>query len=347
VAAVFVGGCQEEPHVMSRLIMQPGQASDLGYSIQWQTRMQLRKDGRLIYVELLGDRLVTLESGNVLTVIGERDGRQIWQTKVAGTLEHLSKPIRLNGSLLICSSSRAYIYDIEEGNLVNVFDLTHASSTTPVVYNGMMIHGSPTGLVFAQDLRLGLERWKYQTSAAISANPVLIDDQLFVTNDAGDLMSFIPASGRIQWRKGAHSKISAKLVHDDRLLYAALYAFNINGGRLNWRHFAEAPMRKTPVRVGDLLLTQVARQGLTLLNPADGASVWTRDDLAGARFLMLVEGKLYYQGAGSIEILDVESGQTIDQVPIPAVHHVVAQSDAGGSLYMIRTNGRIMKLTPL
>jgi hypothetical protein len=42
-----------------------------------------------------------------------------------------------------------------------------------------------------------------------------------------------------------------------------------------------------------------------------------------------------------------EDGLVLDTVPIPAVQDILAQSVTGGDLYLMRLNGKILKLTPL
>ena len=351
VAAMLSGGCEKPIDPLSRLVVQPGRAAELGYGVQWQTDLSLQEGSRLIYAEILGDRLVTLESGNVAAVIDTATGGVLWRAPVGHEIEQFAKPIRVGEQLIFTSARRAHIYDLNHGDLLRVFDLIEVSNTTPVIYQNTMIHGSPSGVVFAQDLNLGLLRWRYQTGAGISTNPVMAGPSLVVANDAGNVLAFNPDTGTVQWREDTFGSVTAQLAATDRLIYVpsqdqSLYAFVRNTGKQAWRHYATDPLSADPFLVAGLVIQRVPDEGLVALDENTGEVIWKREGLANARPLMVSNDKLYVHHRDSVLALSVGDGETIEQVRMPAVHTVVAdRASTTGDMYLIRLNGPIMKIT--
>ncbi len=351
IAAGLCGGCEKPVNVLDNLIAQPQAVTDLGYSIQWQANLGLVNGDRLLYTQLLGDRLVTLETDNVMSVIDVNTGRVLWRTKLAKEVERFSKPVRDRNKLIICSETRCFIFDIVDGNRLKVFDLSYVSATTPVLSGGLMVHGSTNGMIFAQDMTQGLLTWHLQTGASITALPPLVGATLFVGNSKGMLNAMNPRSGAILWTKHAFDRISAPPAVTENLIYVpssdqSLYAFQRTTGKLRWRYFAQTALVKSPVPMGDLVLQQIPDSGLVAINAFSGVKAWSRPDLARAVPLFALETKLYFWNNDSIIIVASKDGQTLKGVAAPQSQYAFADDAKARNIYLVRLDGAIMKISP-
>lgn len=352
VAALVMSGCQKPVSPLASLVVQPARAAEMGYGIQWQTSLALPEGSRLLYAELLGDRLVTLETGNVVSVVDTATGRILWRSPVGQEIEQFSKPVRVNGTLILSSTRRAHIYGLDTGDLLRVFDLVEVSNTTPLIHEGLMINGSPKGVVFAQELDLGLMRWQYQTGAGVSTNPVMAGPSLVVANDIGNILAFNPTTGGLLWRTDTFGRVSAQPAATERLIYVpshdqSLYAFVRNTGKQAWRYYATDPLTEEPFLAAGLVVQRVPAQGLVALDENTGEVVWTVEGMSDARPLMVRNDKLYVHHRDSIVAIAVREGDIVEQVRVPAAQVVIADpASATGELYVIRLSGPIMKLSP-
>ncbi|MBI1370806.1 MAG: PQQ-binding-like beta-propeller repeat protein [Planctomycetes bacterium] len=351
ILALFgAGGCEQETSILSRLLVQPQTAADMGYGIQWTSNLAVPRGSRLIYAELLGDKLVTFETGNILSCIRADTGQILWREKVGSDIERFSKPVRDDKRVVISSEIHAYVYDIEGGDLLKVFPLAYVSNTTPVVVGGLLIFGSPTGVVFAQDVSQGLLRWTYQVGSAVSTNPVIAGPTLITTDSLGAVVAFNPFTGVVLWRTKAWGRVSAEPAASDLMVYVAsedqsLYALERTSGTQRWRYYARDPLITPPTLVGDYLLTYVPSEGLVCLDSITGDKLFTKD-MPHARPLGIHNDLLYIMNPGRVDLLDPVKGDIVRSVPVPAVQHIVASAPRDGDLYLIRLNGVIMKLTP-
>lgn len=348
-------GCQEPVSILSKYIVQPGEAAEFGYEYEWQQDLGLRGRDYVIYADLISaDRLVTLESDNVIQVLDTSGGgRILWNAQVAKPIERLSRP-QLHGELLIiCSETRAFMYDILTGDLVKVIDLKYTSNTTPLLIDDYMIHGSATGRVFVQDLNHGLIRWTTMMDSPITSNPTRAGNSILITTQRGQVASYLPADGTLLWAKDTWDKVSAAPVTGDRFIYVAsedqsLYALTIATGSLRWRHYGEGPLVQSPDDIGGLILQKDKRRGLVALNNATGQEVWSSKELGDSSILQIVNGVLmvHRPEAHTIAMITMRDGVIAQEVLLPAVHYVISDSRDGGNLYAMRIDGKIMKLSP-
>lgn len=351
MAAAALAGCQKEQDVMSRLLVQPEVASDLGYGIQWQSSLGLPEGARILYAEVLGDRLVTLESGNILAAIRTDNGQVLWRMPIGRRGERFGRPVRQDSRLIINSASRLHTYDIDHGTVLGVVDLAEMAATSPTITPTAAIFGSAKGIVFAHDISRGYELWSYDTGAAIAANLVMAGPSLVATNANGNVIAFNPATGGVLWKQDTYGRISATPAVSDRNIFIAsedqtLYALFRQSGKQAWRYFTSDPLTRSPFTVPGMVLQPVPKQGLVALDENTGDVRWKRADLYEARPLMVVKDTLWAHRRGDVIMLDLATGETIRQVAVPGAQSIVPASPTGGDLYVIRLTGEIMKLTP-
>jgi outer membrane protein assembly factor BamB len=344
------GGCEKPANILSRLLVQPETAAELGYGIQWVTNLSLPRGENIIYAELLGDRLVTFETGSIISVLDAGTGAILWRAQAGKRIERFSKPVRYENQLAICSETRAYVYDINHGDLLKIFPLAYVSNATPVIVGGLLIHGSPTGVVFAQDLSQGLLRWSFQIGSAIGASPIMAGPTLVVASNLGQVYGFNPYTGVVIWRTSTFDKIISEPAGNELLVYVAstdqsLYAYERTSGQQRWRYYSQDILARGPTIVGDYVFQWVPSEKYLCLDAVTGEKLWSHD-YPHAKPLMMRNDMLYLSRPGKLTLLDPRRGDELKVVDLPAVDHVIASSKKDGDLYLIRLSGPIMKLTP-
>lgn len=358
LSLVLFAGCASPPAAPPpKLLVGHEIAAELGYRIAWPADLGLSGDERILYAELLGDKFVTLETGNVVSVLNASNGQMLWRTEVGTLLERFGPPQRQGDRLVLSSETRCHLYDIQVGGFLDVIDLAHVSNTNPLIVNGLMIHGSPKGLAYGQSLETGLLVWSSSIGGAAAADPVAAGPLVIVPADTGWVFAFNPATGVPEWRARTFGTIAAQTSATESTAYVAsedgsLYAFaRVPGpgrgsqGRLEWRYYTEQPLRQRPYVFGDNAYQFVPREGLIAIDAASGKKRWTlpwRD----ARPFMLKSGRLHVIRRGGLAVVTPDDGLVLQELRTPFVHDVVPQSASGGDLYLLHRDGRILKLIP-
>jgi outer membrane protein assembly factor BamB len=360
LATFTLAGCASpRPVAPPRLLVGHETAAVMGYRAAWPADLGLRGGQRVLFAEVLGDKFVTFESDNIVTVLDAATGRTLWRTRVGSPLERFTRPQRDGDRLVLCSETRCHLYDIQVGGLVNVVELAHVSNTTPVLVGGLMIHGSPKGLAYAQDLDTGILEWTFYIGGDAATDPVLAGPLVIVTAntaEAGWVFAFDPVTGVPAWRTHTWGRISTQaaasdaavfIASEDRSIYAFARAPGRPGiqGRQEWRYYTEDRLRTPPSVFGETVYQLLPREGLLAMDALSGTQRWTlrwRD----ARPFMLKDGRLYVLRRGKIAIVSPEDGLVLEELHTPDVHMAVPQTPRGGDLYLLRTDGRILKLVP-
>jgi outer membrane protein assembly factor BamB len=338
---------------LATLLVTARTARELGnYVVSWQAPLALKEKNKPMHFEVLGSRIVSIETGNYVSVIDSSDGQVIWRNTVGHPQEHLTAPRRVGRALVVCSNTRSYVYDIEQGRLATSYPLQlKVAGTTPVLHNKLMIHGSATGTIFAQDMDHGRVHWKYDLRAPTATSLFLSGGALIATNEVGEMAAFSPSTGILQWRVRAFKRINAATPSPTSpLIYAAsedmsLYAWDRNNGALRWRNFYDKPLRRAPSVLGEVVLLYVKSRGLIALNAFTGKELWVRPDLHDSQPLMTRKGSLYLHRPGSMLLINPKDGMTVRKVPLPKVHRVRVDKVMDGNIYLQNNDGRITKLT--
>lgn len=350
VAMGLLGGCQSDGEDEG-LLIDSLVAQQLDYTVDWQIDLALPAGAQLIYVELLGDRLVTVEDENIVSVINADNGQIMWRHQITRPQTRLSRPRRDGEQLVISSQTRAFVLDLNSGDLEDIIDLHKVSLGTPVIVDGRMIHASPQGVLYAQDIADGGMRWDYQIDIGFASPPTLAGGQLFATDLAGNVLAFDPTSGRLLWERQVAEPAVARPVAGERLVYVpsidqSLYALLLTNGRQQWRYYATTPLEKSPFLVDDLLLLEEPEDSVVSLDTEEGEVLWRSEELVDADPLQLRGETIDYFENSTLLHVDSRDGQVLERTPLHNVDHVIAESQTGGELYLVGLRGRILKASP-
>ncbi|MFC6082616.1 outer membrane protein assembly factor BamB family protein [Sphaerisporangium aureirubrum] len=151
--------------------------------------------------------------------------------------------------------------------------------------------GDESGGVLALDARTGARLWRFRHKGPLAATvgmaPAVAGGRVFaclsIGLDFAVLVALDAATGRLVWRHQVTAPVLRMLLHDGLLLYAtpaAVSALDTSGGAPAWT----LPLRDTTAVVAAGPLAVVAHfdpaengRRLTVLRPAEGRPVWSRE----------------------------------------------------------------------
>lgn len=333
----------------SGLLMEPDQARQVGYVLNWATDLEVPGDHQLVAARVLGDLLVTVEiPGNLVTAVSMRDGSVRWRRVIGDQTKRLYAPARHGDQVLVNTDTRLYLLRASDGNTQDVQDLDGVVAMGPVVVDDLAVYGSIDGTVFAHDVLTEFSQWEYLLTARIVTQPVAMDGDIFVADSRGTYV-MLDADGDAAWRGHTFGPVTAAPAMDEAAVYVAsedrsLYALNRNNGSDRW----PAPFR------ADQALTQAPMAfGLVVLQPLPGGGVVALDSVDGAERWRLDTPALPIGRSGDDAILaatqsllrvDLATGNVKAQGRTLRLSTVLEGPD--GSLVLVSPGGRLLRMNP-
>lgn len=349
---LLLTGCGSSVPYEGMLLVDVETADALNYRIQWQNDLALPKGQHIQSVSVLpSGNVAVVETGNLIALLDGNTGRRIWRKPIASSLERLTEPLQSGDFMVICSQARVYVLRMDNGEVHTANRLEYLTNRTPVLNSGLIIAGTPSGLVFAQSVMTGFIKWRYQLSAAIDAPLVWADGLVAVTDEAGEVAVLTPRQGRIIWRrhKAPWDRITTAPDATADTVYVAcrdqkLYAFDRASGEVFWTYLTEDPLTTSPVALGQAVYQQVPSRGLVALDAFDGRELW-RAPVPGQP-VQLTKQKLMVQDGTTVRTLDARDGAVLSEVAFNRAQGLLADAETNASLYLYRGDGRILKMSP-
>lgn len=339
-----------------RFLIEPAVASDLNYRIDWLTNLKLEEGARFKYIVTQPDVLILLESKNILTVVDTLTGAVKMREQVATPITKLFMPSRQDRTVIINSESHVYVFNMDNGALLKRYPLPTVASTGALLVGDLSVFGSPTGKVFAINMRDGFPDWEYQMRGALLVSPVLVEGSTIVAADSLGVVKALSPRGKLLWAKSAPPwrRISADIQPGISAVYIAsedqgLYGFDRTTGRM-WRYLARRPLTQSPVVVGERVFQYVPESGLLCFDAVTGQRLWASDATV---MPMMIRGDYLYARTGpqgqngrDIVLLEETTGKPVETIKLPKAHRIVADDTIDGNLYLFNYDGRVLKLSP-
>lgn len=199
--------------------------------------------------------------------------------------------------------------------------------------------------------RLGVERWTGPASGPSffgSSEPVppVVADETIYTAVPGTtaLVALDPANGRVRWRSSLDEETSSSLQRPavrDGLVFATAWpgqvtAWRTETGAREWHRDLDEQMVSPPVATTEGVVVQT-REGVRLLDPADGSPVWGIDLDANVTESVpaIAAGTVFaVDEQGSMHALDLDSGTEQWTTPFDGESAPVV---ADGVVYAVRS----------
>ncbi len=349
----ILGGCAGQ-RGGEELLVDVQTADALGCRIGWQTPLALPDDASIQSITPLGEMLVVVESNGMVDALNRDNGQVRWRQQVGDQLTKLTRPLSYQGDVVICSALYANVLQADQGNLVQRFELRHNANTQPLLYQGTLIFGSPQGIVFGQAVRDGLLMWRYKMTSAIEADMILEQGFVGVADTTGNVAAVNARTGNLVWRRyqPPWSACSNDLVNASGIMLVAcsdqkLYAFERNGGGLNWQYLTQHPLTASPTIVNERVLQPTRERGLVCLDLLTGEELWRSQELRGRPFARRGTELLFEEPTPtglSIHYADIDTGQLVRTTRLPGVRRIL--EDEQRAWYLADAAGNIMQLLP-
>lgn len=138
---------------------------------------------------------------HVLYAVRARDGVLLWQTeRLEGAIA--SSPVLSEDGILYFGTfgNRFHAFDPRSQQDLWTYTASHWVWGSPLLIEDQIILTDLSGNVIALDVKSGDERWKVPTGAAITAKPTFYNDVIYIGNEAGDLYA-IDLQGNLVWQQ--------------------------------------------------------------------------------------------------------------------------------------------------
>jgi len=232
----------------------------------WQVNLNIPVGSALS----LDQNLILLGSsnGDVLAV-NKNDGKTVWHAQVSS--EVLAPPAISGDTIVVrCVNGMLYALDRKDGKQLWSLEqttpaLTLRGTSKPVISGDIVLAAFDNGRLLALNLQNGKILWQAVVSVPrgrtdlermvdIDANPVVVDDTVYVVSYQGRLAAIQLGSGRILWTRDIPSYIGMSvdayriyLVDSDSRVWAL---DRMNGATL-WKQEALLRRSLTPPRLQD------------------------------------------------------------------------------------------------
>ncbi|MBI4005632.1 MAG: outer membrane protein assembly factor BamB, partial [Gammaproteobacteria bacterium] len=240
-----------------------------------------------------GDSLVMIgtSEGEILAISGDT-GETLWRSRVSS--EVLAAP-QVAENIVVARTIDGKIYglDAAEGKRLWTYDqsvpaLTLRGTSAPVIAGKLVISGFDEGrltaielhtgkLVWETRIALGSGRSELERMVDIDADPLVIDDVIYVATFQGRIAAVTLDGGRILWTRDISS--FAGLCADDRNIYITddnshVWALDRFTGNSIWKQEKlQARAVTAPASIGDLVVVGDLEGYLHWLDKATGEFV--------------------------------------------------------------------------
>lgn len=341
---------------------------ELGYRWDWSARPQISDGANLARLDVHDDLVVTQDTLGVLSALETPTGKLRWSVGVADTLTRFLGTGRVGDQILSYARPSLFVLDANSGNLLARQPMDVVVSTEPVIYNGILVFGTPTGEVYAHEfaspsgklrpppMNTGARAWGYMIPGAVEADPVMVGNLIGVVSQAGTVFFVDPFTGAGLGRGNIWEGLDNNPVTDGERLFAAsldqsVYAFAPDGS-LVWRYPTARRLRAQPsvwLPTGDaadsVLIVDIPGEGLTAFAGPTGQKLWVNDSVQG-EVIATRDGNLVAWNGRELLLLDASTGDVITAVPLRGVQGLRASAFDEADLYAIGTDGTVAKFTP-
>ena len=146
--------------------------------------------------------------------------------------------------------------------------------------NGLVYIGAPSGFVHAVDVKTGEERWKFESSGAVSAAPAVDGGKLFFGQQGGDDTFYCleAATGRPLWTQALGWVWGSANLKGGRVFVPGIDGFanclDADTGAILWRYRTGRSTCTEPVLYGDTVIFGSWDRHLYALDVTSGKLLW-------------------------------------------------------------------------
>ncbi|MCX8061184.1 MAG: PQQ-binding-like beta-propeller repeat protein [Anaerolineales bacterium] len=230
------------------------------------------------------DSIYAPTNGNLLYAL-DRKGNKRWEFKTEAPI--WATPVYDTNCACIyvaCLDHYLYALQTQDGALLWKTDrLEGAIASAPVLSNeGILYFGTFGNLFHAFDLRTRKDIWTYKASQWVWGSPILIEDQIILTDLAGNVIALDSKSGAERWKIPTGAAITASPTFHNGVIYIGneagdLYAIDTKGN-LIWQQpkkFDGKILSAALTADEVILIPLIAKDNLIVALNLDGGQSWS------------------------------------------------------------------------
>ncbi len=177
----------------------------LKFDFQWSRQTGKGQDARYERLQpaVKGRTIYTVDVRGKLSAMSLEDGHLLWSVPLK---KEIGGGIGVFGDLGFVGTLDGHVlaFALDDGHVVWEAQTTSEVVSTPQSNGDVVIASSIDGRVFAFDHKTGELRWNYDHAAPIlslrtTATPLVQSNSVFVPFDNGQMLSFLPTNGQLQW----------------------------------------------------------------------------------------------------------------------------------------------------
>jgi outer membrane protein assembly factor BamB len=331
---------------------------------------------------------VVTKSGQVVKLNAET-GEQIWRARVGKPYTILPVFAANNRSVYVVANADVYGLDRANGTQKWNYPLRNGLAASPVADETQIylpsansrlytyylpfitteersgeavtrsrVYGSPDPTGDARPRPV----WEEETRITLAFKPLQTSDTLFVISPEGVAVGYskvvregvgsteiyrFSMEGRVRVNPGQYGEVGY-IGSDD----AALYAINLNNGKLRWRHSTGSAVSRQPVALDKDVYVTSAREGLARIDRESGDSLWRLPrgralvpaNSDADRFLAANDRFVYASDpSGRLVVLDRKRGTRLSMLDTTSFRFPVV-NDTTDRLYLVSNDGVILCL---
>lgn len=248
-------------------------------------------------VAVQGDQLFAADDKGGVFALNASNGKTLWKTQLDTAI---GGAVGASPSSVLVGTLKGEVIALDASNGKERWRAKVSSSlvTPPQGTESMVVALTNDNRLFAFDAATGQQRWTYDHSMPVltyrtQATPVIVDDQVFVGFDNGQLLSFALADGQLRWStRVAQPKgrtelnrmvdIDSTPIVDGPFVYAGsangrLVAINRTTGRVSWGQNLSTLF--DIAKSADLLFASGDDSHVLAYNAASGEPAWENKQL--------------------------------------------------------------------
>lgn len=327
------------------LMIEPADASDIGYNLGWAQNLSLPDDRRIIHAVAFDDLLLIVEHpGNLVTAVNTRDGSVRWRSAIGLGEGELFEPVLFEDRILFNTVKSLFTVSTDSGNIIGRDNLEHVVQTGPTLYNDLAMFGATNGRAFAHKIRSGFPQWEYGMSNAITAPMAVADNVVAVADNNGTSALLDADTGRVRWRRISYDRVSTKPVIGENFVAFAshdrsLYGLDRQTGEDLWIFRGTRALTNPTYLIDNTIYLPVDGIGLFSIDTATGEQNWLYDHVITP--ISASNGALLAANTNALLRIDTRTGETIRVAPTRRLADVVS---IGDDLILVSPRGRLLRI---
>lgn len=193
-------------------------------------------------------------------------------------------------------------------------------------------------------------QWITQGEASVYSSPAVLDNRLFVGDDAGTLTAYGLNDGHILWSQLTGARIVGTPAAADGTIVVGsadgyIYAFRAKTGKLRWRVKAESPVLGAVTINDGIVYVGASDHRMRAIDLHTGKLLWTYDQVEGyieTKPLITEQQVIFGAWDRTLYCLNRTDGSLIWKWQVPRPSHLYSPA----AVWPVQANGRIFIADP-